>query len=153
MTDKTIKNIADEIGVSKQAVWQKIKRDSSIDLHQFTSTIGNTVYVSPEGQKIIKSMFDTVKGKTNVNNNDNVDDNELEFLRSLINNLQVEKQELHKLLDQQQQLTLHANKQIEKFQEQLQISYAEEKQSDEKSEDTAAGDEKREDKKWWQIWK
>lgn len=31
---KTIKEIADEIGVSKQAVWQKIKKESSIDLRQ-----------------------------------------------------------------------------------------------------------------------
>ncbi len=29
---KTIKELADEIGVSKQAVWQKIKKESSIDL-------------------------------------------------------------------------------------------------------------------------
>ena len=31
---KTIKELADEIGVSKQAVWQKIKKESSIDLRQ-----------------------------------------------------------------------------------------------------------------------
>ncbi|EJE2787367.1 AsnC family protein, partial [Lactococcus lactis subsp. lactis] len=42
---KTIKELADEIGVSKQAVWQKIKKESSIDLRQFTSKKGNTVYV------------------------------------------------------------------------------------------------------------
>ncbi|EIL9993838.1 HTH domain-containing protein, partial [Listeria innocua] len=52
---KTIKELADEIGVSKQAVWQKIKKESSIDLRQFTSKKGNTVYV--DGQKVIKSAF------------------------------------------------------------------------------------------------
>lgn len=31
---KNIKELADEIGVSKQAVWQKIKKESSIDLRQ-----------------------------------------------------------------------------------------------------------------------
>ena len=54
---KTIKEIADEIGVSKQAVWQKIKKESSIDLRQFTSKKGNTVYVDVDGQKVIKSAF------------------------------------------------------------------------------------------------
>jgi len=44
-------------GVSKQAIWQKIKRDASIDLRQFTSTKGNTVYVDVDGQKAIKAMF------------------------------------------------------------------------------------------------
>ncbi|PAK79851.1 HTH domain-containing protein, partial [Lentilactobacillus kefiri] len=39
---KTIRELADELGVSKQAIWQKIKRDTSIDLRQFTSTKGNT---------------------------------------------------------------------------------------------------------------
>jgi predicted DNA-binding protein YlxM (UPF0122 family) len=34
---KTIRELADELGVSKQAIWQKIKRDASIDLRQFTS--------------------------------------------------------------------------------------------------------------------
>ena len=52
---KTIKELADEIGVSKQAVWQKIKKESSIDLRQFTSKKGNTVDV--DGQKVIKSAF------------------------------------------------------------------------------------------------
>ncbi|ALI34176.1 hypothetical protein AO080_12110 (plasmid) [Weissella cibaria] len=35
----------------------KDKRDASIDLRQFTSTKGNTVYVDVDGQKAIKSMF------------------------------------------------------------------------------------------------
>lgn len=54
---KTIRELADELGVSKQAIWQKIKRDASIDLRQFTSTKGNTVYVDVDGQKAIKAMF------------------------------------------------------------------------------------------------
>ena len=58
---KTIRELADELGVSKQAIWQKIKRDVSIDLRQFTSTKGNTVYVNVDGQKIIKSMFKNTK--------------------------------------------------------------------------------------------
>lgn len=64
---KTIKELADEIGVSKQAVWQKIKKESSIDLRQFTSKKGNTVYVDVDGQKVIKSAFLTKRQLKNVN--------------------------------------------------------------------------------------
>ncbi|PZL76987.1 RepB-like protein, partial [Enterococcus plantarum] len=109
MADKTIKELAEELGVTKQAIWQKIKKDSSTNLHQFMSKKGNTVYLSVDGQNIIKSMFKD-KSSTNRQQKDvKVDDNsELLFLRNLIEDLQNEKKELHKLLDQQQQLTLQS---------------------------------------------
>ncbi|MGM0117394.1 DUF536 domain-containing protein [Enterococcus sp. AZ189] len=118
---KTIKQLADELGVSKQAVWQKIKRDTSTDLRQLMIKKGNTVYVSIEGQNIIKSMFHTVPNneRQHVDDNKNVDVDdsvdEIIFLRELINDLQDEKKELYKLLDQQQILTLQANKKIEEL--------------------------------------
>ena len=64
---KTIRELADELGVSKQAVWQKIKRDTSIDLRQFTSTKGNTVYVNVDGQKAIKSMLSNDSAQKSIN--------------------------------------------------------------------------------------
>jgi predicted DNA-binding protein YlxM (UPF0122 family) len=126
LADKTIKELADELGVSKQAVWQKIKKKSSTDLRQFTSTKGNTVYVSVDGQKIIKSMFEkdsSTKSSTKSSTNSlYLDDNELTFLRELVHDLQNEKKELYKLLDQQQQLTLQANKQIERLEAQERLT-------------------------------
>jgi len=119
--EKTIKQLADELGVSKQAVWQKIKRDTSTDLRQLMIKKGNTVYVSIEGQNVIKSMFNTIPNNerqhVDDNKNVNVDDSidEIIFLRELINDLQDEKKELYKLLDQQQILTLQANKKIEEL--------------------------------------
>ena len=125
---KTIKEIADEIGVSKQAVWQKIKKESSIDLRQFTSKKGNTVYVDVDGQKAIKSTFfnktSTTKRQQKVfvddNVNNSVDGNpegneEILFLRNLVSELQSEKKELHKLLDQQQRLALQDKKLLEEY--------------------------------------
>ena len=127
---KTIKEIADEIGVSKQAVWQKIKKESSIDLRQFTSKKGNTVYVDVDGQKAIKSAFfnktSTTKRQQKVfvddNVNNSVDGNpegneEILFLRNLVSELQSEKKELHKLLDQQQRLALQDKKLLEEYKE------------------------------------
>lgn len=156
MADKTIKEIAEEIGVSKQAVWQKLKKDSSTDLQQFMSKKGNTFYVSKNGQNIIKSMFKRENENINNKKNANVDDNELTFLKDLIYELQNEKKELHKLLDQQQQLTLQANQQIENLQEQLHLTYTEETPTTESttfSEKTTDDTQPLIEKKWWQIWK
>ena len=129
---KTIKELADEIGVSKQAVWQKIKKESSIDLRQFTSKKGNTVYVDVDGQKAIKSAFfnktSTTKRQQKVfvddNVNNSVDGNpegneEILFLRNLVSELQSEKKELHKLLDQQQRLALQDKKLLEEYKSEI----------------------------------
>ena len=125
---KTIKELADEIGVSKQAVWQKIKKESSIDLRQFTSKKGNTVYVDVDGQKAIKNAFfnktSTKKRQQKVFIDDNVNDSidsvseekeEILFLRNLVSELQLEKKEIHKLLDQQQRLALQDKKLLEEY--------------------------------------
>ena len=121
---KTIRELADELGVSKQAIWQKIKRDSSIDLRQFTSTKGNTVYVDVDGQKAIKAMFSNNPSTRYRQQKDDVDDNkkdavdgqdEVKFLRNLVSEIQSEKKELHKLLDQQQRLALQDKKLLEEY--------------------------------------
>ena len=191
---KTIKEIADEIGVSKQAVWQKIKKESSIDLRQFTSKKGNTVYVDVDGQKAIKSAFfnktSTTKRQQKVfvddNVNNSVDGNpegneEILFLRNLVSELQSEKKELHKLLDQQQRLALQDKKLLEEYkeeikelkalkmpredmkdgssirgeaQEEIERLKAQLKLSEEERNKTKEKEPvKTESKKWWQRWK
>ena len=121
---KTIRELADELGVSKQAIWQKIKRDASIDLRQFTSTKGNTVYVDVDGQKAIKAMFSNDSSTRYRQQKDDVDDNkkdavdeqdEVKFLRNLVSEIQSEKKELHKLLDQQQRLSLQDKQLLEEY--------------------------------------
>ena len=191
---KTIKEIADEIGVSKQAVWQKIKKESSIDLRQFTSKKGNTVYVDVDGQKAIKNAFfnktSTKKRQQKVfvddNVNNSVDGNpegneEILFLRNLVSELQSEKKELHKLLDQQQRLALQDKKVLEEYkseinelkalkmpqedmkdgssirgevQEEIERLKAQLKLSEEERNKAKEKDPvKTESKKWWQLWK
>ena len=113
---KTIRELADELGVSKQAIWQKIKRDASIDLRQFTSTKGNTVYVDVDGQKAIKSMFSNDSPTRYRQQKDAVDEqDEVKFLRNLVSEIQSEKKELHKLLDQQQRLALQDKQLLEEY--------------------------------------
>ena len=191
---KTIKELADEIGVSKQAVWQKIKKESSIDLRQFTSKKGNTVYVDVDGQKAIKNAFfnktSTKKRQQKVfvddNVNNSVDGNpegneEILFLRNLVSELQSEKKELHKLLDQQQRLALQDKKLLEEYkseinelkalkmpqedmkdgssirgeaQEEIERLKAQLKSSEEERNKAKEKEPvKTESKKWWQLWK
>ena len=191
---KTIKELADEIGVSKQAVWQKIKKESSIDLRQFTSKKGNTVYVDVDGQKAIKSAFfnktSTTKRQQKVfvddNVNNSVDGNpegneEILFLRNLVSELQSEKKELHKLLDQQQRLALQDKKLLDEYkseinelkalkmpqedmkdgssirgevQEEIERLKAQLKLSEEERNKAKEKEPvKTESKKWWQRWK
>ncbi|EJY17583.1 hypothetical protein HMPREF1357_02570, partial [Enterococcus faecium C497] len=61
-----------------------------------------------------------------------------------------------KLLDQQQQLTLQANQQIEKLQEQLQLTYTEEPSENEATtlseEIESIEKQSKKEKKWWQFW-
>jgi len=65
---KTVAEIAAEIGVSKQAIHKKIKRQPlSISLRQFTSTNGNMLTISDDGIILIKEAFN----KKNHQPNDN----------------------------------------------------------------------------------
>ena len=191
---KTIKELADEIGVSKQAVWQKIKKESSIDLRQFTSKKGNTVYVDVDGQKVIKNAFfnktSTKKRQQKVfvddNVNNSVDGNpegneEILFLRNLVSELQSEKKDLHKLLDQQQRLALQDKKLLEEYKSEInELKALKMPQEDMKDGSSIRGEAqeeinelkaqlrlsekernkakekepvKTESKKWWKLWK
>lgn len=97
---KTIKQIAEELGVSKQAVHQKRKsKELSTRLQSFTSIVDGVVYISVDGENIIKQAFSknnrklvddnlsstvdgVVDGKKNLN--------EVEFLRKQVEQLQCE---------------------------------------------------------------
>ncbi|MCD8062188.1 MAG: hypothetical protein LUE13_07625 [Akkermansiaceae bacterium] len=55
---KTIRQIADEIGVSKQAVYKKIRRQPlSTSLQGLTAMVDGRLTVSVDGEKLIKRAF------------------------------------------------------------------------------------------------
>ena len=55
---KSIREIADEIGVSKQAVFKKINRQPlSTELMGLTATVGGKLMVSVDGERLIKRAF------------------------------------------------------------------------------------------------
>ncbi|HAQ8674974.1 TPA: DUF536 domain-containing protein [Enterococcus faecium] len=132
--------------------------------------------INETGQKAIKSMFfnenensnqQLVGEKTKTENHKNANQvPELEVLSLLeqqLNQKDMQLQEkdeqikqMQKLLDHQQQLTLQANQQIEKLQEQLQLTYTEESSENKSttlSEETESIEKQsKAEKKWWQFW-
>jgi hypothetical protein len=56
---KTIRQIADEIGVTRQAIYKKFKLHSTIanNIKAYSFTVDRVKYYTTEGEKIIKSLF------------------------------------------------------------------------------------------------
>ena len=69
---KTIRQIANEIGVTRQAIYKKFKLNSAVadSLKAHSFTVDKVKYYTADGEKIIKSMFsdnsDTPKGTVNL---------------------------------------------------------------------------------------
>lgn len=88
----TIREIAEEIGVSRQAVHKKIKQEPlSTSLQEFTSMTDNTIYVSVDGATLIKSAFNRDEPSTVDDNRPRVDVNlAAELTTKLIDSLQAQ---------------------------------------------------------------
>ena len=87
---KTIKQIADGIGVSKQAVFKKIKKEPlSTSLQRFMQTVDGTVYISVDGETLVKSAFDKQQSSTVDDNKATTSDNQVyDMLKTTIEVLQ-----------------------------------------------------------------
>ena len=112
----SIADFAKEAGVSKQAVYS---RQKSQDLNKFIKL--------ENGKKLINTkaleLFNKSSSQSSFNQFNQVEQGlestereYIEFLKKQIEELQRDKQELYRLLDQQQQLTAQANATIKKLQ-------------------------------------
>ena len=109
----SIANFAKEAGVSKQAVYSRLK---SQDLNKFIKL--------ENGKKLINTkaleLFNKSSSQSSFNRvEQGLESTEREYIESLkkqIEELQRDKQELYRLLDQQQQLTAQANATIKLLQ-------------------------------------
>lgn len=84
---KTIAQIASEIGVSKQAVSDKIAK---LGLQRTLQKNGNRFVVSPSDEILIKSAFSHIDHKNIDKQNDNTNDNQSPSISDLISMLQKE---------------------------------------------------------------
>ncbi len=128
---KTIKQIADEMGVSKQAVFKKI---DNLGLRQQLSKVNNQWLIDNNAEKMIKETFSKA-GKTTTDSSTNAS-----TIDRLIDTLKVElkaKNEqiatLQRLLDQEQQLRMVTEQKLllleEKQEEEEQNQQPEEKET------------------------
>lgn len=126
MSKKTIKELAEEIGVSKTAISKKVNEKQK---KTWFVKIGNQFVINEDGQEAIKSMFETTKknqtqteSQTSWRKDENQVSDSIFYQKQLlakdkqIDMLQKLLKEQQNLLDQQQRLTLQTNKQIEKLQ-------------------------------------
>lgn len=58
---KTIKQLADEIGVSKTAIRKKMTNEVKT---KFVETVSGVIYISPEGENLIKQAFNQREPQT-----------------------------------------------------------------------------------------
>ena len=108
-------------------------------LHEYEQENDKNVYISRKNV-VVNELLDKLR-------------EENEFLREQLSLKEQNNSNMQKLLDQQQQLTLQANQQIEKLQEQLQLAYTEEPEEEvltsvNKENNNAITTEK----KWWKFW-
>ncbi|PQG47491.1 DUF536 domain-containing protein [Enterococcus faecium] len=160
MADKTIKELAEEFHVSKQAIRKRLSVNFRENYVQTVTRNGvKTLVVNYKGYLLLKQHF---LGSNNTGNQaetvaSNDENSIIAFLHEQLQEKDTQIKQMQKLLDQQQQLTLQANQQIEKLQEQLQLTYTEESSENESttlSEATETIDKQIDtEKKWWQIWK
>lgn len=151
----TVRELAEELGVSKQAIHKKINQLPS----ELTPKKLEGDYQLTE--EIADSIRASVKNATTVNQPVNQPvDGEVGALKMMIKELKEEKAKLYdqlerkdeqlsqlqKLVDQQQQLTLQANHHNERLQLQLQVVQEKENEVVESADDSC------EQKKWWQFW-
>ncbi|MBO1137328.1 helix-turn-helix domain-containing protein [Enterococcus faecalis] len=172
MTEKTIKELAEELGVSKTAINKKVSDENR---KLWFAKIGNKFVINEVGQNAIKSMFlaenenlkrkpvgEKSKTENHKNANQVFDFELLSFLKKQLDQKDIQLQEkdeqlkqMQKLLDQQQQLTLQTNQQIKQLQKQLQLTNEEalEKENATVFENKESSDKPPSvEKKWWQFW-
>lgn len=131
---KTIKELADELGVSKTAINKKV---TDRERKLWFSKIGNKFVINEDGQKSIKRMFERVTENLESqtenfrNNNENNADIKyildiIEYQKEQIKDLQNTKDEQFKqlsnmqnLLDQQQRLALQDKKVLEEYKSEI----------------------------------
>lgn len=109
---KTIRQIANEIGVSKQAVQKRIAKEPlHTSVQRYIETVSGTQYISTKGIKLIKSAFYKPDQQTISDNQPTPTDMVLSMLKEQIGEKDKQIATLHRLLEQQNGLVL-ANKKI-----------------------------------------
>lgn len=113
---KTIKNVADELGISKQKLYRYIKSNYINEVHHET----NVMYIDDVLENKLKQHFKSIETHHDTTQNTSNDTQVIQSLNDMISHLKEQIKEKDKqlemnqeLLKNQQILTLQANQKIE----------------------------------------
>ena len=122
MTDKTVKEVAEMLGVTKQTVQYHLK---SLPTNYTTKSDKNIIYIKPLGQKALSDKIDKRKqfsvDKETVKTDKEPTKETAHYKEQIkekdqqIAQLLESQKQLQKLIENQQVLTLQANQKIEKL--------------------------------------
>ena len=119
---KTITQIAKEIGVSRQAVYDKIKKEPlSSTLQPFTLHVDNTLHYTIEGEKLIKIAFKIKEPVSSVSINE-IDDPVKILIKTLqeqVSSLNKQNEDLRQQLNEERVHTREQSDKIISLAEQL----------------------------------
>ena len=143
-TMKTIKQIADELGVSKTAVRKKIE---NLGLSEKVQTNGNRIEVDERQERLIKLAFSQKETKTTNANEVSEKSETLRLLSSMVSTLQEQLQEKDRQIERLQTELENAQKSVNQAQQlhamtEQKLLLIEDRQEQEEQ-----------PKKWWQFWK
>ena len=142
---KTIKQIADELGVSKTAVRKKIE---NLGLSEKVQTNGNRIEVDERLEKLIKSAFSQKETKTTNANEVSEKTETLRLLSSMVSTLQEQLQEKDRQIERLQTELENAQKSVD----QAQQLHAMTEQKLLLLEDKTEEQEEVHKKPWWKLW-
>lgn len=145
---KTIKQIADEMGVSKTAVRKKIE---NLELSDKLQTNGNQFAIDERQERLIKSAFSKKKLKTENANEVSEKSETLRLLSSMVSTLTEQLQEKDKQIERLQTELENAQKSVDQAQQLHAMTKQELKLLEVKVEEQEQPPEK-EKKPWWKLW-
>ena len=109
----SIADFAKQAGVSKQAVYSRLK---SQDLNKFIKLENGKKLINTKALELFNKSSSQSSSNQVEQGLESTEREYIEFLKKQIEELQRDKQELYRLLDQQQQLTAQANATIKQLQ-------------------------------------
>ena len=111
---KTIKQIAEEIGVSKQAVEKRIARNADIQAH-ITRDEKGVKQISEEGEKLIKAAYEAIDTPTDTSTDKGIDtstdgSSHIDTLIAMLQNeLDLKNKQIEDLIDDKEYLKNQLN--------------------------------------------
>ncbi|MEJ6348952.1 putative DNA-binding transcriptional regulator [Holzapfeliella sp. He02] len=178
---KKIKELSEELGVSRQTINRYINKTAGFK-EKYVVIKGRTNFVNEDGQKLIKSHFESNEEKKETQSSTDNNDELVDVLKKELHSKNQQLETMQILLDQQQRLTSQLTHNMNKLKEELDYERAnrielaaedtQETDIDEtdtkesfknttdaqRAEDSQApryyfGFRPMNQKKWWQFWK